>query len=207
MTKLIKTLLLTASLSSSLFSDTVFDLGAQQFYYCVTDVTNDDGTTSDQYVNASYDVGTAIVSTGLISEDGYYRPADSRNGHFGVQLKESKSKWAINFSMYAYLYDDGCSIQLLGESGQAVTIHFDYYAISYEGKEIKINGFHGGEDISGSIMMNGDNIDIIINGHTKFSIKKPNFKLTKVDISLFTDTSSSNVYIDKLHSLTISTSD
>ncbi len=207
MTKLIKTLLLTASLSSSLFSDTVFDLGAQQFYYCVTDVTNDDGTTSDQYVNASYDVETAIVSTGLISEDGYYRPASSRSGHFGVQLKEPKSKWGITFSMYAYLHNDGCSIQLLGESGQAVMVHFDYVAISYEGKEIEINDFTYGENISGTIMMNGDNIDIIINGHTKFSIKKPNFKLAKVNLSLYTDTSSSIGRIDKLHSLTISTSD
>lgn len=64
MKKLLKATLLSTVLSATLMADVVFDLGAQQFYYCVTDKTNDDGTISDQYVEASYDVDTASPQQG-----------------------------------------------------------------------------------------------------------------------------------------------
>lgn len=212
MTKFIKTILFTTVLTSSLFSDVVFDLGAQQFYYCATTITDKNGDNVPQYVEASYDVGSAIVSTGLASVDGYYRPMDYSSGHFSVQIKEPKSKWAVNFNMYADLYMEGCSVQFLSDNGQSITVHFDNDTISVAGEEKTDKYFSRGltgaySDISGDIQMNGDTIDITINGKNKFSIKKPNFKLAKVDISLYTEGSQYISQIDKLHSLTIATSE
>ncbi len=212
MPKILTIFLLTFSLSSSLLADIVFDLGAQQFYYCATTITDKNGDEQPQFKEASYDVGTAIVSTGLASINGYYRPDNYQSGHFGVQIKEPKAKWAVNFSMYAYLGSDDSSVQFLSENGQSFTIHFDNDTISVNGEKKTDEAFSAGilnseTDISASIYVNGDNIEVIINGDNKFIVKKPNFKLAKVDISLYTDNDDFIYKTDKLHSLTISTSD
>ena len=216
MTKLLRTALLTAVFATSLFSEVVFDLGAQQFYYSATPITtkgtDSDGNSIDvnesQYVEASYDLNKSIASTGLASVDGYYRPKGGRSGHFAVQIKDPKPKWGVTFSMYAYLDADGCGIQLLSADGQTISVHFDYGSISAAGVKKADSDFRNKEDISGDIQMNGDTVEITINGKYKFSINKPGFKLAKVDVSLQTEARSDyEYYIDKLNNLSISASD
>ena len=219
MTKLLRTALLTAVFATSLFSEVVFDLGAQQFYYSATPITtkgtDSDGNSIDvnesQYVEASYDLNKTIASTGLASVNGYYSPEIYGSGHFGVQIKDPKPKWGVTFSMYAYIGEygkrDGCGVQLLSDDGQTITIHFDYGSVSVAGVKKVDNDLKGGMDISGDIQMSGDSVEVTINGKDKFSINKPGFKLAKVDISLHTESSNYTDMIDKLNNLSISASD
>ena len=198
MKKYLKFTLLMTLLSNLLVADVVFDLGAQQLSNSV------DG----DYIDATYDAGDSIVSTGLAQVNGYYRAKEYRTGHFSVQVKQPKTQWAVSFNMYVYLAfnrADGSSITLTSSNGQAINIYIEREHIAVEGTTLD-TGLSGGEVISGTIQKNGNNIDIIINGSYVFHISKPNFKLEQFNIILATDSSNYIDYIDKLNNLTISTS-
>lgn len=213
-----RTFVLGALLGSSVaMADVVFDLGAQQLYYPATKLTDSNGyDTIDQYQEATYDTGAAIVSTGLTSVNGYYRPMEKRNGYFGVSIKEPKANTAISFSMYCYLNDDGCSIELLDKNAQAVNISFHYYSDysnNLYGKISTAGQFAYGignndTSINGTIEIDPTNIHISINGGTfAFDVPKTGFELKKVNFSLYTEGSTYIDYTDKLNALSISTSD
>jgi len=185
-------------------AEMVFDLGAQQFYYPITRVTDTDGNDHLQFVEASYDTGKAIVSTGLASVDGYYRPADYKNGYFGVKIKKPKARTAIAFSMYCYLHVDGCSIEMVSNRGSAFTLDFSDKKISVDGKVMPVDYFHKGTNINGSIEVDPEQILITINGRYVFTLDRKDFILFKLNISLYTERDYYRSHIDKLMGLTVS---
>lgn len=197
MKKYLKLTLLVTLFSNMLMADVVFDLGAQQLSNSV------DG----EYIDATYDAGDSIISTGLAHVDGYYRAKDHRTGHFSVQVKQPQAQWAISFNMYIYIHSggEGSSMTLTSSSGQAVNIYIGYGYISVAGTTIETN-INGESILSGSIQMNGNNIDIIINGSYVFHVEKPDFKLRQFNMILGTEKGINISLIDKLNNLTISTS-
>ncbi len=197
MKKFVKSALVLSLLSSCAMAEVIFDLGAQQLSNSV------DGN----YVDATYDAGDSIVSTGLAHVDGYYRAKEQSTGHFGVQVKQPQSQWAVSFNMYVYIDAgaEGSSLILTSSSGQAVNIYIDYNKISVAGTTMDADT-SAGKVISGSIEMNGNTIDIVINGSYEFHVEKPNFKLEQFNMILATESSTFIERTDKLNNLTISTS-
>ena len=198
MNKIIKSTLLTTLLSSTLMAEVVFDLGAQQLSNA------EDGV----YKMSSYDVGKSIVATGLVSSNGVYQPKVGNRGGMSVQLKEPKPKWGVTFSMYCYLYSDGCGVTLLSKDGASINISLDANYLSIDGNKTQSNQFYSATDIYGSIQQlpNSDDISININGF-KDIITKPNFKLAHINIGISDIEGNLNQYFDNISSLAISTSD
>jgi hypothetical protein len=199
--KIWKFTLLMAVLATTLTAEIVFDLGAQQFYYTEVKATASDGSTYNQYVEASYDVGEVIVSTALTSENGYYRTRlRYEGGYFGVSLKNPKPTTAISFNMYCYFKSGhSCSVELLDENAQALVVAITYGRVNVNGAS-KSGDFSSGTSISGAIEITSSNVHIDINGKI-FDIAKSNFELKKVNLTL------DNAGNNKLHSLVVSTAD
>jgi hypothetical protein len=198
MNKIIKSTLLAMLLSSSLMAEVVFDLGAQQLSNA------QDGI----YKVSSYDVGKSIIATGMISNKGTYQPKIANRGSMSVQIKEPKPNWGVTFSMYCYLYNDGCGVTLLSKSGASINISLNYHYLSIDGNQTTSNQFKFNTDVYGSIqqIQNSDNISININGFQNI-ITKPNFKLAHIDIGLSGIEHSNGYRLDSINSLAISTSD
>ena len=198
MNKIIKATLLTTLLSSTLMAEVVFDLGAQQLSNA------QDGV----YKMSSYDVGESIIATGMISTNGVYKPKAANRGGMSVQVKEPKENWGVTFSMYCYLYSDGCGVTLLSKDGASINITMVNTLISIDDKKIKpTTKFYNATDIYGSIQQikNSNDISININGY-KHTISKPDFKLAHIDIGI-SGLEGTNSRIDSINSLAISTSD
>ena len=199
MNKILKSTLFATLLSSTLMADVVFDLGAQQLSNA------QDGV----YKMSSYDVGQSIVATGMVSNNGVYKPKANNRGGMSVQIKEPKPKWGVTFSMYCYLYSDGCGVTLLSKDGASINISLNYNYLSIDGNQTQSNQFTHSTDVYGSIQQipNSDDITININGFQN-TITKPNFKLAHIDIGLSgIEGSSYQSRIDSINSLAVSTSD
>ena len=183
----------------SMYAEVVFDLGAQQFSNSV----------KQNYRDATYDTGLAIASTGLAYTNGAYRAKPCSTGSMSVQIKNPKPKWGVTFSMYCYLNDDGCSVTLLGQKGQALNLTFDKNVLAVDGKKSKF--YSGNTTINGSVQSLGKQIEVVINGEWKFLVDKPDFALAHVAVQISSsDEHCSNGFEnrhDKLNSLAVSSSD
>lgn len=211
MKKILHTTLLSAILTSTLMSETVFDLGAQQFYNSVTP--------EKHYQDASYDLGTSFASTGLAFIDGGYKPKGGRSGSLKAQVKNPKLHWGVSFSMYCYIFADGCGISLVGSNGNAINIHLDNRRLRVNGEEINGNVTFDGSNVSsysfyqettvdGVIDGYDDNISVVVNGH-KFNFMMPNFKLAHVELNVASDgtTGGNPKSIDSINGLVITSSE
>jgi len=199
MKKIIKSTLLITALSSSLMAEVQFDLGAQQFSNSVL----------GNYKDSTYDLEKSIASTGLAYIDGGYRPKKGRAGSVKAQVKEPKPHWGVSFAMYCFVGTDGCGVNLLGSNGHAINIFFEYDHIRAEGTDVAFDGgFRDAETINGTVDGNGDDITIVVNGHT-FTVNKPNFKLAHVELNVASEGGRGDYegYIDSINGLVITGSD
>jgi hypothetical protein len=193
--KLVLTAILWITLlSSSLMAEMVFDLRAQQF----------SNSLDGKFKDSTYDVGKSIMSTGLAYIDGSYRPKSGQIGGVQVRVKEPKPKWSITFDMYSYLYTDGFGVTLQDAEGHAINLAFMRYGIAVDGKKQK-TGYYGHQTFNCSIEKEEENVKIVINGLYTFAIKKKNFNLSYINISL-SGVDGGDV-VDKISSLAIVASD
>jgi len=209
MKTILKSTIMASLLSVTLMAETVFDLGAQQFYNSITP--------EKHYVDASYDLGKSFASTGLAFIDGGYRPKAERAGSLKAQVKEPKPHWGVSFSMYCYIFDDGCGISVLGSNGNAINIHLDNRRLRVNGVEINGNitfdgsnassySFYQETTVDGIINGHDDNISVVVNGHI-FNFVMPNFELAHVELNVASDGNTANKYIDSINGLVITSSD
>jgi len=200
MNKIIQSALLATVASSSLLAgELVFDLGAQQLSRA------QDG----EYKMSTYDLGKALVSTGMVSTGSAYRPKAGYSGSITTHIKEPKPNWGVTFDMYCFLYADGCGVELLGANGNTITISLEKNFISVDGNKTKDTSlFYQDTEIQGSIhrVGNSDNVEVIVNGY-KYILNKPNFELAHLNMSVSTEAPQNESNIDKINSLAISTSD
>jgi len=198
MKKILKSTLLITALSSSLIAEVQFDLGAQQFSNSVL----------GNYKDSTYDLEKSIASTGLAYIDGGYRPKKGSAGSVKAQVKDSKPHWGVSFAMYCYLNRDGCGVNLLGSNGHAINIFFEHSHIRVEGTDVRDTSFYDAETINGTVDGNGDDIKIVVNGHT-FTVNKPNFELTHVELNVASEGGAGDYegFIDSINGLVITGSD
>jgi len=198
MNKIIQLTLLATVSSSLMAGELVFDLGAQQLSRA------QDG----EYKMSTYDLGKALVSTGMVSTGSAYRPKDGYSGSITAHIKEPKPNWGVTFDMYCYLYADGCGVELLGTNGNTITISLEEYYISVEGNKTNDNSFYTETEIQGSVhrVGNSDKVEVTVNGY-KYILNKPNFELAHVNMSVSTESPYNEARIDKINSLAITTSD
>jgi len=198
MNKIIQLTLLATVSSSIMAGELVFDLGAQQL----------SRSQEGKYKMSTYDLGKSLVSTGMVSTNGAYRPKAGYSGSITAHIKEPKPNWGVTFDMYCYLYADGCGVELLGTNGNTITISLKYDFISVDGKNTKNTSLREETEIQGSAhrVANSDNVEVIVNGY-KYILNKPNFELAHVNMSVSTEAGYSERQIDKINSLAISTSD
>lgn len=197
MKKILKSTLVVTLLSSTLMAQTVFDLGAQELYNSV----------EQNYKGGAYDLGTSIASTGMAFKNGRYEPKALSSGGFSVQVKEPKPHWSVNFDMYCYLYSDGCSVDLIGDNGQAINILFERYNIRVNGVAVNDTNFGYEEVIGGAIDGYDDNISVNVAGR-QFNFNMPNFNLANVSIGLSSEYGeNSTIRIDGLSALSVTSSD
>ncbi len=207
MKKFVKSALLLSVLSSCAMAETVFDLGAQQFYNSVTP--------EKHYQDASYDLGTSFASTGLAFIDGGYKPKAGRSGSVKAQVKDPKPHWGVSFSMYCHIYYDGCGASLVGSNGNAINIHLDKNYLRVNGIEVdghldngNVNEFYAETTVDGVVSGNDDNISVVVNGH-QFNFIMPNFKLAHVELNVASEGTYSHDegLIDSINGLVITSSD
>jgi len=197
MKKILKSTLLITALSSSLIAEVQFDLGAQQFSNSVL----------GNYKDSTYDLEKSIASTGLAFIDGGYKPKKGRAGSVKAQVKDPKPHWGVSFSMYCFVGYDGCGVNLLGSNGHAINIFFEYSHIRVEGTDVVNSAFGDAETISGTVDGNGDDIKIVVNGHT-FTVNKPNFELAHVELNVASEGGRGDGgFIDSINGLVITGSD
>ena len=199
MNKIIQLTLLATVSSSLMAGELVFDLGAQQLSRA------QDG----EYKMSTYDLGKSLVSTGMVSTNGAYRPKEGYSGSITAHIKEPKPNWGVTFDMYCFLYDDGCGVELLGANGNTITISLEQYYISVDGNKTKDTSlFYQDTEIQGSAhrVGNSDNVEVTVGGY-KYILNKPNFELAHVNMSVSTEGNYYENEIDKINSLAISTSD
>jgi len=205
----LQTTIMVSLLSASLMAETVFDLGAQQFYNSITPEMH--------YMDASYDLDKSFASTGLAFIDGGYRPKGGRSGSLKAQVKVPKAHWGVSFSMYCYIFADGCGISAVGSNGNAINIHLDNKRLRVNG--IEVNGdvtfdgsntssysFYQETTVDGVINGHDDNISVVINGHI-FNFIMPNFELAHVELNVASDGTTPDKYIDSINGLVITSSD
>ena len=154
MNKIIQLTLLATVSSSLMAGELIFDLGAQQLSRA------QDG----EYKMSTYDLGKALVSTGMVSTGSAYRPKDGYSGSITAHIKEPKPNWGVTFDMYCYLWDDGCGVELLGTNGNTIAISLEQYFISVDGNRTRNNSLYYGAEIQGSVhrVGNSDNDKISV---------------------------------------------
>ena len=204
---LLRKLWILSSLTLAANAEIVFDLNAQHLQNAIGLDAN--GQNVDVIETPSrYNLPKTYVSTGLIYQNGNYTlKNNSWQDQFYVEVKNPISTWNVNFGV-TYNFDYAAhTIKFISDTGKTITIGMYEYRIFFNSYEVYIDsGYYNWTDITGSVSMNGGNVDFVINGTTK-AITVPNFsKLKYVSVSILNDYIGANTK-SVLKSLTIGSSD
>ena len=200
--KVLVLVFLSTSSSISSSASISFDLDSQNFANAIS---------SDDMLSGRYSLAEAYVSTNLNYISGYYTTSND-HGYFNVEIKEPPENWSVALSARYVLsnhdatYHQTRSIVFTGANGESFSISFKYNEVILDGENVyQPSSF---QRLSISIVKNGTNVELFINGSKVGTANKSNFPDLKfVSIQLIEEKTSSgagsNYHSDILHSLII----